>query len=534
MFQRVKIYNFLIPLLIFTFGLVNCGRDLFGTGFERYPGDLADTRFNNIILEHDYQWLIGQQESLWDPPFFYPAKNMLAGSDNHLGTFLLYAPFRVLGFDEIRSFQWWVFCLFALNFFVFYKVARKLGLNVAASSTGAFLFTFSMPVLGSAHHIQTLCKFSFPLVIFFFYSILFEKKKHHILYFALSFVHVFYCSMYYGLFTCLILVVFFIAALFFKPSIKAFFSKENLIWLGVFILVIGATMVPLFLHYAATEKFTPDQTYDQVCENVPHPYSYMLPFAGTQFYTFLFNAAAKHTNSFWQHSFFIGFSSLAFILSSVYFLKKYKTGNTFFAVCCITLFGVILLTSAAGKLSLYPYVMELRGFGHLKVVNRVILLELFFMSILVSWMLNRIKTHKTAAKIGLACVVIFVCGEHYIHQDTMKFDQVEKARHNHDYVNNAIDSCGFKPKAFVVLRDSSMHKNDFNDFVAEIDGMMSSLQKGIPTINGYSTAFDPIHWNVMAFDIKGVKDWLNAYKLDTNNIFKNYLVIRCKQTYKNW
>ena len=89
MLQQVKIYNFLIPLLIFSFGIINCGRDLFGVDLERYPGDLADTRFNNIILEHDYQWLIGSQESLWDPPFFYPAKNMLAGGDNHLGTFLI-------------------------------------------------------------------------------------------------------------------------------------------------------------------------------------------------------------------------------------------------------------------------------------------------------------------------------------------------------------------------------------------------------------------------------------------------------------
>ncbi|HLP14262.1 MAG TPA: hypothetical protein VK177_20185 [Flavobacteriales bacterium] len=530
----MKIYNFLIPLLIFTFGLVNCGRDLFGTGLERYPGDLADTRFNNVILEHDYQWLIGQQESLWDPSFFYPAKNMLAGSDNHLGTFLLYVPFRLVGFDEIRSFQWWVLCLFILNFFVFYKVARKLGLNVAASSAGAFLFTFSMPVLGSVHHIQTMCKFSFPLVIFFFYRILFDTKKQNILYFALSLTHVFYCSLYYGMFTILILAVFFIGSLFFKPKLKAFFARENLLWLVSSVVVMAGLIIPLLLKYVEMEKFSPDLIYDHVEGNVPHPYSFLLPHPGTQFYGFLFEQAKIHTNSFWQHCFFIGFTSMALIFSSVYFLRKYREGNTVFVICCITLFGVILLTSAAGKFSFYRYIIEIRGFGHLRVVNRIVLLELFFMSLLVAWMVNRIKTNAIQTKMLLASLVIFICGEHFMQKDTLKFDLVEKAKHNHAYVNKAIDKCRTKPTVFVVLKDSSLSRNDFNEGVAQIDGMMSSLQKGVPTINGYSTAYDPRFWNIVSNDVKGVNIWLNAYGVDTNKFHKKILVIRCKQTYENW
>ncbi|HYG51978.1 MAG TPA: hypothetical protein VD905_13795 [Flavobacteriales bacterium] len=515
--------------MIFTFGIINCGRDLFGTGFERYPGDLADTRFNNVILEHDYQWLIGNQENLWDLPFFYPQKNMLAGSDNHLGSFWLYVPFRLIGLNETRSFQWWVFCLFALNFFVFYNVARKLGLNVAASSAGAFLFTFSMPVLGSVHHIQTLCKFTFPLVIYFFYKILFVKKELNILYFTLSLIHVFYCSLYYGMFTVLILAVFFFASLFFKPSVKSFFTKKNIYCVLASIAALALFMIPLLKPYLKLEHFAHHFTYDSIEPTVPHPYSYLMPHPGTFFYAFMFEATKQHTEVYWMHSFFIGFISLALVFASAYFLWKYRKQNftnLFFILCGITLSGALLLTSAAGKYSIYRYFMEIKSFSHLKAMNRIILLELFFMGMLVAWMINRVELTTVKRKWITSVLVFGVCFEHFMVAGTLKFDTIEHAQHNNDYVNKAIAGCKTKPEAFVVLKPYHISKENFNEINAQIDGMMSALQNRIPTLNGYSTVVDPRHFNVHFNDRPGVNAWLFSQGIDTPELDKKILIIR--------
>ena len=49
--------------------------------FSDVPGDLADSRFNNVILEHLYLWVTGRADDLWSPDFFYPFKDTLAFSD---------------------------------------------------------------------------------------------------------------------------------------------------------------------------------------------------------------------------------------------------------------------------------------------------------------------------------------------------------------------------------------------------------------------------------------------------------------------
>lgn len=513
----MKIYNFLIPLLIFSFGLVNCGRDLFGTNLQNYPGDLADTRFNNVILEHDYQWLIGNQESLWDLPFFYPEKNMLAGSDNHLGTFLLYVPFRLAGFTETRSFQAWVFVLFVLNFFVFYKVARKLGLNATASATGAFLFTFSMPVLGSVHHIQTLCKFSFPLVIYFFYRILFHEQKKNLVWFTLSLVHLFYCSLYYGMFTLLLLMVFFIVALFQGARLRSIFSKQNLYYLiASFALLL--LLVPLLLPYNEQQKFAPHFTFEQMLPNILHPYSYMMPHWGSAFYGFLVKAASAHTDIWWGHIFFIGLASMALLFSSVYFLRKEKRpGSTnphylFFVLCGITLLLGLILTTAVGPYSFYQYIMKIDAFNHLKVMNRVFLIELFFAGILVAYVLNRISFSSTKGKILLGVLSFLVCAEHWMQAGSLKLENIHVAQHRHEYLFKAIDQGREGKEAFVVLR--AKDREPF-EHVIQIDAMMAALQKKIPTVNGYTTIADPSFYNVHTGTRKAVMAWFFHKKMDT-------------------
>lgn len=507
----------MIPLLIFAFGLVNCGRDLFGSKLDHYPGDLADTRFNNIILEHDYQWLIGNQPHIWDPPFFYPAKNMLAGSDNHFGTFFLYAPFRFLGFDEMRSFQFWVFCLFALNFFIFHKVARKLGLNTTASATGAFLFTFSMPVLGSVYHIQTLCKFSFPLVLFFFYRILFGEQKKNMLWFSLSLAHVFYSSLYYGIFTLLLLCIFFLAALFFKPAFRQIFAKQNIWWILGSVILLVLLLVPLLQPYMEQEKFSQVSSFEMLLPTIPHPYSYFMPHWGSFFYGFLYNAASRHTELSWGHAFFIGFVSLILIFTAAFFLLKQSKNksfpnNRFFALCGITLFAGILLTSAAGPYSLYRYIMQMDAFAHLKVMNRVVLIELFFMGMLVAWSLNRIDLSSVKGKWALGILALLVCAEHWMHPGQMKLTDLEVARHHHDYVLKAIDEKGSDKKAFVVLANRERPPSDVN---TQTDAMMAALQKQTPTLNGYTTVADPSYYNVYAGTRHSVNIWLNYCRLDT-------------------
>ena len=69
----------------------------FGWNFSTLPGTL-DTLFNRYVLEHGYLWLMGEEPSFWNAPFFYPAPLALAYSDCHAGNLPFYALFRIAGF----------------------------------------------------------------------------------------------------------------------------------------------------------------------------------------------------------------------------------------------------------------------------------------------------------------------------------------------------------------------------------------------------------------------------------------------------
>jgi hypothetical protein len=511
-----KIVPVLIPLLVFAFGLLNCGRDLFGPGFSHYPGDLADTRFNNVILEHDYQWLIGNQESLWDAPFCYPSKNMLAGSDNHLGTLLLYVPFRFAGLNETRSFQFWVLCLLTLNFAVFYWVARKLALNPLASAAGAFLFTFSMPVLGSVYHIQTLCKFSFPLVIYFFYLVLFKAQGKNLVYFSLALVHVFYCSLYFGVFTLLLLLVFLIAALVMRQhQLKALFNRENRLWLIGSVIVLAGLLIPLLLPYREQEELAMLYKSKDLMPAVPHFFSYFTPSSGTAFYPFLFSAMTTYTEAVWMHTFFTGFFSIALVVMAVYLLWKSKSATSpnqkFFVLCGFTLLGGLALTTTVGDISLYRILIKIDVFNHLKVPGRIVLLELFFAAMLVAYALENIHLKGGKLKLLALGLAVLVCAEHWIKPGTLKHEAIQIAQDHHLYVNNGIDGLHRNEKAFVVLKG----EKEGYEHVVQIDAMMASLQKGLPTVNGYTTVVDPWFYTVYTDGLPGVATWLEHCRADS-------------------
>ena len=96
---------------------------------DQIPGGFDDARFNMYVLEHGYRWLTRLDKSFWSAPFFYPAQNVITYSDNHLGSFLFYSVFRLLGAGRETVFQLWGITLFTLNYFVTWIVLRRQGFH---------------------------------------------------------------------------------------------------------------------------------------------------------------------------------------------------------------------------------------------------------------------------------------------------------------------------------------------------------------------------------------------------------------------
>jgi hypothetical protein len=170
---------------------------------DQIPGGLIDPRFNNYVLEHDYRWLIGLDKSFWSAPFFYPAQNVIAYSDNHLGTFLFYSAFRMLGASRETAYQLWAITLFCMNYFVAWTVLRKQGLHPVGAVCAAYVFTFTLIMAAQRAHLQLAARFMVPVAFLMASRFLDSGKGKYLLWLLAACAYQIYVGIYTGYFLLL-------------------------------------------------------------------------------------------------------------------------------------------------------------------------------------------------------------------------------------------------------------------------------------------------------------------------------------------
>lgn len=124
--------------------------------------DLVDTRLNNYFLEHGYRYIAGYpgHERFWDPPFFYPAKNIGAYSDILLTIAPPYWALRACGVAPDTAFQIWMILLTVANYVAALIVFRRgFRLEPLGAVAAAFLFAFSAMRTDEITHQQLMSHF---------------------------------------------------------------------------------------------------------------------------------------------------------------------------------------------------------------------------------------------------------------------------------------------------------------------------------------------------------------------------------------
>ena len=191
--------QYVLLVVVFT---VACLGYLMNTAgwLTRIPGDLGDSRFNSVILEHLYQWVTGATPSLWSPRFFYPFERVLAFSDNHFGSGWAYVVFRLLNLPREEAYLGWFLIGAVLNFWACWWALRQLGFSIVGAATGAFVFAFGLPALHKESHAQLIYRFAVPLAFAAWYRFLTlpsgTRLAQVILFCGLQFL----CSIYMGIF----------------------------------------------------------------------------------------------------------------------------------------------------------------------------------------------------------------------------------------------------------------------------------------------------------------------------------------------
>lgn len=138
------------------------------SGFSYLPRDNSDTRLLHYFLEHSYLWLTRSppHQAFWNAPFFFPVPNVMAYSDLLVGGAFPYWLFRIV-VDPHSAFGLWMLASSALNFLAFFLLLRgPLKLGSLASCVGAYLFSFAHLRLTQFGHFQLLPQYYVVIAVY--------------------------------------------------------------------------------------------------------------------------------------------------------------------------------------------------------------------------------------------------------------------------------------------------------------------------------------------------------------------------------
>ena len=452
-------------------------------------GDLGDARLNNYFLEHGYQFLTGNHNSFWSPPFYFPAENVLTYSDNHIGTLPFYSVFRLLGYDVETSYQLWIILIFLLNGISAYAVMRLFKLSIIGSFTGALVFAISAPIILKTGHIQLMPRFMLPFIFYagvkFFETL--DIKYYYI--FAFSFVYQFYIGIYIGFFALagLFLLLPFILIYFNKSKLRVVFINKKYVVNIVFVSLISAALLYLlFEPYLSFKEVSGGRSWGEISAMLPRLESWIYS-SGS--YLDLVNKVGINLPMQHEHFMFYGFLTYLIFFYFIYFVIKnnlsasFKTNSTLIYGSILLILLTFIFTLSFHGVSLYKVTFyQFPGFDAIRAVTRIILFLALPFALLYALLFTIIEKAKINEKCKFFILFIFsliTLAEQY----RFEVPVYEKAYAQNRYLNIYNKVKDYEGYDVIYLLRQKPNPGFFSD---ELDAMFLALALNKPTINGYS------------------------------------------------
>ncbi|MGK5082335.1 hypothetical protein WDW37_03440 [Bdellovibrionota bacterium FG-1] len=476
------------------------------------PADPGDTRFCMYALEHGYRWLARMPGhlSFWDPPFFFPAKNIMAYSETLITSAPLYWLWRVLLHAPDPAYGFWLLSVMSLNYWFFYLwVRRDFDLKPWAAALGAFLFAFGSPRVSQLGHPQLMPQFFSVLAIHALIRI-FSTPSTHLNFrrgfgwigvFFLSCVAQLWTSFYLGWFLAMTLFGLtcwaFCKALWRSRIIETIksYRKAFIFWGAISIL----TLIPYAQHYGAVSRQVGMGDFGRVGPWIPKLSSWLYMGRGSWLYNWM------HELEPWglilkngiahEHAIGVGFLSLILSLAGLY-LEKGRTSIRILGVAAAGLF--VASTRFFPHVALWGILYEvLPAAGAIRAVARVGLITLIPLSLGLALWFNRRKTVWVPVLLGAFCIleqahsIAYYDNSQSIAEIAEFSKLIDPARCRYFFL-----SPRFMPDALDIPGTASRFwRNQPGarriSWRYQLDAMWVGLATGVPTLNGYSGNFPP-------------------------------------------
>jgi hypothetical protein len=518
-----------LPFIVVSLCSVHLCQSIFFSGGDLIPGNLGDSRFVNLILEHNFQSVIGKEE-LPSPSQFFPYKYTLFYASNLFGTTPIYLIPRTMGFSMETSFQIWFFLVESLNAIAFlfllktFKVHRAIGfpLAFAAVSSSAFVFKVGHP--------QLLAIFPFFFSLVFLVKFLRKPNFSSFTGFVAFYVFQHYCDIYQGFFASLILLTLLIFYFTLSDKRKTFevwaFLKVHKIQLSVLAMVLFGLLFVLYFPYYLTTRSYGTRGMQELVDLAPRlsawftasPYSML--YSGLNFLDGEANPYSKHL--------FSGFACYVILVCGfTVFLKQRKEIKFELCFClslCIsTIFLIIIMTTWKEPdfniwLWLSGKIEPLRAFRAFARIGYLLFaIQVLAAAIILNHFNERYRKKRTVfiAVVSVSCICTIECisfgqaerKNGFIHYEKSHAQERVLGLHKSLDTNKSYDTIVFCPGT--TLHPWSVH----------LDAWNLALSTGIPCLNGYSGQAPRSHVKFLASPTRvNAEELVESLNLDKSKV----------------
>jgi hypothetical protein len=455
------------------------------------PGDIGDARFNNLILEHVYRWIIGKDAKLWSPEFFYPFPGSLAFSDNHFGTVLIYALFRTVGLATDYAFIAWYVVSVPLNFLCCHYALRRFGLTAAGASCGAFVFAFALTANVQCEHEQLAYRFAIPLAMLAWRQWVEGDDARDLSVTFLWMTVEFYCSIYLGYFLLLLLgascVALYLRALVdgttrlpHKVALEMLKNRREHHVFSASLIVTGCLLALAILllpyqHYSKLYGF--GRTSEEIATMLPRVWSYFM-----MDYSRLWGPVSmKLPDIPMRNEQQMFFGIAAIVLAAI---GCFQRKNAWVRNALISLILLVAITLSVHGHSLYSIVEHFPLAKAVRAVSRIGMVMLFPLGVLAGqgydWLTGLNRRKSDVVKIAACALLTLLIIVEYAALNMGRVTVSDWRAHLSGLKAQLPASLPKDAILFYPLR------SDAPLFLTELDGMSLSQATDRSTLNGYS------------------------------------------------
>ena len=460
------------------------------------PGDPGDARLNNLFLENIYEFIVRRSDSLWNLGFFYPFPFSGGFSDNLFGSSIAYLVPRFVNVEPFTAFQLWFLFGYVANFASAYYALRRLELGVVAASVGALVFAFALPTTGHMVHAQLQYRFGIPLAAFFYFQFL-ERKEWRLLAIAGAWlVWQFYCGIYMGFFTLLLLAAMTALFLIGRLSPKRFapgalireFGRDwaaigagRKIILLIAFAALAALLALLFYPYLRVSRlYTGTRSWEEIATMLPRPRSYLLSDASKLWAPHGSAVFASLPMRAEQQMFF---GAVPLVLALIGAVVGYKTRRPTLYLLAGSMILVVLMTISVGHFSLWRFFYWLPLASAIRAMCRLDQALLFPLAYLCGVGVDELRTRRRwAPQLILMAALPALIFE--FSDVSMSFSSKQEWVDRLALEDHAVPA-GLPRTAILLFAQKGPYP------YSDIDAMWVAMDRGLKTMNGYSGLLPP-------------------------------------------